>query len=107
MTLKCIFPVREELNKIEVKDGGDVYRETGVSKESVNVVDPAKLTDSDFMPISHKCFIEKAGREQKRTRKVFKQAKSMISSTKEKHLNVENTVDISSTKAVGVYHIHS
>jgi hypothetical protein len=37
VTLKCIFPVTEELNKFEVKDGGDVYRETGVSEESVNV----------------------------------------------------------------------
>jgi hypothetical protein len=61
----------------------------------------AKLTDSDFMPISHKCVIEKGGREQKITRKVSKQAKSMISSTKEKHLNVVKIVDISSTKAVG------
>jgi hypothetical protein len=102
VTLKCIFSVTEELNKIEAKDGGDVHRETGVSEESVNVLDPAKSTDSNFMPISHKCFIEKAGREQKRTRKVFKQAKSMMSSTKEEHLNVEKIVDISSTKTAGI-----
>jgi hypothetical protein len=101
LRLKCIFPVTEELNKTEFKDGADVYSETGVSEESVNVLDSAKLTDSDCMPISHKCFVEKAGRERKRIRKVSKQAQSMISSAKEKCLNAENIVDTSSKNTVG------
>jgi hypothetical protein len=101
VTLKCIFPATEELNKIEDKDGGDVYRETGVSKESVNVVNSAKLTHTDFMPVSHKGLIKEVGREQKRTKKVSKQPKSMKISTKDKHVNVEQTEDISSTKSIG------
>jgi hypothetical protein len=53
------------------------------------------------MPISHKCFIKEVGREQKRTRKVSKEAKSRITSTKWKHVNAEKPEDISSTKTIG------
>jgi hypothetical protein len=75
-------------------------KKQGFLKVSVNASDSVKLTDSDFMHISHKYFMVKSGREQKRTREVPKQTKSVDSSTSEERVNVRKSVTSSSTKTV-------
>jgi hypothetical protein len=95
----CVFPVTEELSQNEARDGLAVSKEAEVSKESVSASDSVKLENSDVTHVSRKHSQLKAGGEHKRTRKFSKPVKSLISSRKAKHSNVEKTVNISSTKA--------